>query len=57
MQASTINTGKKAGRPPVNATTVELRLRPEELAALDAARGDESRPLAARRILREKLLP
>jgi hypothetical protein len=32
-----------------------VRLRPEELSALDAFRGEETRPAAIRAILKEKL--
>lgn len=47
----------KRGRPSTGGRQpgVMVRLRPEELAALDAFRGDETRPAAIRAILKEKL--
>lgn len=51
----------KRGRPPVNATAVQVRLPPEILIALDGWITDQTepqptRPEAIRLILKEKLL-
>lgn len=47
---------KKLGRPATGqGHTVGVRLHPPELAALDAMRGQQSRPAAIRAILKEKL--
>ena len=40
----------------MNAERIEVRLRPEEVAALDEHRGDETRPEAARKIIRKRLM-
>lgn len=49
-------TNKKRGRPATGiGTPVQVRLQPPELAALDAYRGDQTRPAAIRAILKEKL--
>lgn len=56
-----IDDGRKArrGRPPVNATPVQVRLAPEQLAALDrwiaTQTPQPSRPEAIRQILAERL--
>ncbi|MFN9438470.1 MAG: hypothetical protein ACK57S_02330 [Brevundimonas sp.] len=47
---------RKPGPPPTGkGKPVQVRLQPAELAALDAYRGDQTRPAAIRAILKEKL--
>ncbi len=53
---STVATKKPRGRPATGVgTQIQIRLQPPELAALDAHRGDQTRPAAIRAILKEKL--
>lgn len=52
----TLITKKRRGPAPTGqGTLVGVRLHPPELAALDAMRGEQSRPAAIRAILKEKL--
>jgi hypothetical protein len=47
---------KKLGRPATGqGRTIGVRLHPAEIAALDAVRGDQTRPAAIRAIRKEKL--
>jgi hypothetical protein len=46
---------KSRKRPGQSGTPVLVRLQPAELDALDAYRGDQTRPAAIRAILKEKL--